>query len=369
MNIKNKKRIFFTFYNINKNEKEKILLKKLEHQRKSKELISPNNPITLSNNRNLLKNLNPKSFDNLLENKKIKISQSTKTITSILSNNKNYNIYNNKFIYTCENKYNKLLNDINISKIHSNGKFKRYNLREKIFNKISEKNVILKNTYLNKELNKTSSLKLILNNNNKNNLKKCWKGLNISSHYLGNTIDNKFGVTTNKFCINKNLFLTLSQSNLKLKKNFDKNNIILEINNNGINKNNDFKNINIPNHNNYCCGNGTTNFFPRINNIINNEILYEKLMTQMTEVFNNKLKEYSMNKSNEKNIASSLKIEFLKNNLKKVKNQKLINNNKLPKYKRNSSILVIEKKNKTYEEKIKIYKPIKIKNHSNESII
>ena len=154
MNIKNKKRIFFTIYNINKNEKEKILLKKLEHQRKSKELISPNNPITLSNNRNLLKNLNPKSFDNLLENKKIKISQSTKTITSILSNNKNYNIYNNKFIYTCENKYNKLLNDINISKIHSNGKFKRYNLREKIFNKISEKNVILKNIYLNKELNK-----------------------------------------------------------------------------------------------------------------------------------------------------------------------------------------------------------------------
>ena len=116
-------------------------------------------------------------------------------------------------------------------------------------------------------------------------------------------------------------------------------------------------------------------------------------MDQMTLVFNNKLKEYSLHKSNEKNsntnsISSSKNNDFFRKTLKNIKQQRLFsydninkngyninypsfdnygNNNISPSFDKNDSyILNSEKTIKTNKDKKSIYKVINInKNFSN----
>lgn len=370
MNNRIKKRIINNLYNSNKNDKEKILLKHLKKKPGIKKLISSTNTINLSINRpnskiyalSVKKSKNYKTSDSTL----IKINQSINTANSFNYKNKNSENYKNYEI-----------NDLNIATIHSNGKFNNIkHLRNNIRKRLYEKNIILSNNFINNKLNKILSLKLSLNSNNNNK----WKGLNISSHYLGNTADNKFGVITNKFCVNKNIILTSSVNKLKLKENYDTTSIVVERNKSS--KNKEFKSINIPNHNNCFNGIVTTNFFPRIKNAINNENLYKKLMDQMTIVFNNKIKEYSLHKSNEKNVNASSQTnnDCFRKTMKSIKQQKLFNyeyiepkrNNKnfSPIFDRNDSLLYNnEKKYKTNNDENKnIYKAINIKKDSNRNI-
>ena len=424
MNIKDKKRIILSLHNSNKNEKTKLLLKHLKRKSTSNNLIPPMKIINISTNPFYLKNLNIKHTVSIKKNKKyktpdstlVKINQSTNTLNSNnntnnnnnqninnnninsnnninnninnyltisnsnnnninINNNINNNIYNNN-IYNkniCNYNYNEG-NEIITPTIHSNGKFNNIKqLKNKIRRKLYEKNIIIRNNFINKKLNKNLFLKI----NDKNSFKDNWKGLNISSHYLGNTNDNRFGITSNKFYVNKNLVLTCSQNNLKIKQKYDTTSIILEKSDN--NKNKEFKTINIPNHNICFNGIGTTNFFPRIENIINNEQLYKKLMTQMTAVFNSKIKEYSNYKSNErKSTKSSLNINHFRKNLRNIKKQKLFNyeaneiknNNLSPSlFDRNDSFLNELQKFKTYENNKGRYRTINVKNKSKNTLI
>jgi hypothetical protein len=219
--------------------------------------------------------------------------------------------------------YNYKINDLNMSTIHSNGKFKnnkkiKINLRDKIFSQ-SDKNIILKNKYISKKLKKNLSIQV----KEKNILKDKLKYIKISSHYLGNILDNKFGIMTNKFCINKNILLTSSHSNLKLNQNYN-NSIQLETNDRNRNQKNEFKTINIQNHANYCNAIRIPNFFPEIKAPINSEKIYINLMKKMTEAFNSKLKEYSIYKSKEKNKSNSpnLIVENFRNSFKQLKEEK-----------------------------------------------
>jgi hypothetical protein len=310
----------------NKSDKIKILLKNLKKLPAStNEISSPINTINLSANPSYLTNLNIKHTLSFKNNKKYKAQDSIKGKVNH-SINTIYTKINKHINYKNENNE---INDINIATIHSNGKFKnvKQHFKNNIRKKLYEKNIILSNNFINNRLKNNFSLKLGLKNkdNNLNNFRKNWKGLNISSHYLGNTTDNKFGIITNKFCVNKNVVLTYSQNNLKLKQNFDTTSIIVERNN--INKRKEFKTINIPNHNNYFNGIGTTNFFPRIENVISNEKLYKKLMEQMTVVFKNKVKEYSLHKSNEKNntIISPSNSDYFRKSINSIKQQRLFN--------------------------------------------
>ena len=377
---KDKNRIMFTFYNINKNEKTKIFLNKLFDKKSSKRLKEnfPNNFTCFNNNPSYLSSINIKSKNNKNNKNKesitLKSNKSISTISSMINKN-NINDYNNFYTYNFRNK----INDLNMSTIHSNGKFKntkkiKINLRDKIFSQ-SDKNIILKNKYINKTLKKNLSIQV----KEKNNLKDNLKHIKISSHYVGNILDNKFGIMTNKFSINKNLLLTSSYSSLKLKKNYN-NSIQLETIDRNINHNqkNEFKTINIQN-NNYCNIIGTPNYFPEIKTPINSEKIYINLMNKMTEAFNIKLKEYSIYKLKEKNKSTcpNLIIENFKKNLNFFRKEKSNNNKckinfiyKAPKYERNSSFLMNnENKNKTLEEHINknIYRVISIKSNKNHN--
>lgn len=336
-----------------------------------------------------IKNLNIKHTVSIKKNNNHRTPDSTlikNNLNSATNSNINYKNKNNDFH---DNKYFNL-NDINATTIHSNGKFRNIkHFKKNIRKRLYEKNIILSNNFLKSTLNKNISLKLALNKDcNRKNINNNWKGLNISSHYLGNTNDNKFGVTTNKFCVNKNIILTFAH-NLKLKNPHNTSSLIEERNNR--NKRKEFKTINIPNHNNYFNGIGTTNFFPRIKNTMNNEKLYKKLIDQMTMVFNNKIKEYSLHKSNEKNtnISSNKNVDFFRKTLKNIKQQRLFSydniekngNNNIspsfnskeniylsPSFNRNDSYtLNKEKKNKVNESIKNIYKVINIyKNCNNQ---
>ena len=353
-----------------------MFLKHLKKKPSTKNIISSTNTINISiipssNSRkytfNVKKHNNYKTPDSTL----IKINKSTNTTNSFINyKNKNNENYKNYEIND--------INDINYATIHSNGKFNNIKqLRNNIRKRLFEKNIILSNNFINNKLNKNLSMKFSLSKNNNSK----WKGLNISSHYLGNTIDNRFGVTTNKICVNKNIILTSSHDNLKPKQNYDKTSIIIE--RYTPTKKKEFKCINIPNHDSYFNGIGTTNFFPRIKNVINNENLYKKLMAQMTLVFNNKIKEYSLHKSNEKNSNASTQTnnECFRKTLKNIKQQKLFNydykefkknrKNFSPIFVRNDSLFFNnEKKYKTKNEENKnIYKAIYIKYGYNKNIV
>ena len=133
--------------------------------------------------------------------------------------NKNKNKYN---YYNVKKKRNfpdfdgkKNEGDYDTITIRSNGKFQSTQ-NEKFMNKTNKQFVnkqIVKKIFLNKDINNFNykdNHKII---NKEENSKKDWKGLNISSHYLGNTFNNKFGITTNKFYINKDLILMHSKNN------------------------------------------------------------------------------------------------------------------------------------------------------------
>ena len=237
---------------------------------------------------------------------------------------------------------------------------------------------LYKNKFISKKLRKNLSIQV---NKEKDILKDKLKDIKISSHYLGNILDNKFGIMTNKFLVNKNILLTSSHSSLKLKKNYN-NSIQLEPNYRNTSQKNEFKSINIQNHNNYLNAIGIPNLCPEIKNIINPEKIYINLMNKMSEAFNIKLKEYYIYKLKEKNKSNSpnLIIEKFRKNFMQFKKEKSSYNryninfiNKAPIYGRNNSFLLNnENKNKTLEEHINknIYRVIAIKsNKSHKRII
>ena len=359
----------FTFYNINKNEKTKIFLNKLIDKKSSKKLKENyiNNFTCFSNNPSHLSSINIKN--KLNKNKDsitLKTNQSISTISSLINKN-NHNEYKNFYTYNYRNK----INDLNISTIHSNGKFKsnkkiKINLRDKIFNQ-SDKNIILKNKFISKKLKKNLSIQV-----KKKDLKDSLKDIKISSHYLGNILDNKFGVMTSTFCVNKNILLTSSHGNLNLNKNYN-NSIQLESNDRNMNQKNEFKSINIQNHNNYFNAIRSPNFFPEIKTSINSEKIYNSLMSKMIAAFNSKLKEYSIYKSKEKNKSTSpnLIVENFRKNFNHFHKEKSSSNKhnfsyKVPVYERNTSFLLNnENKNKTLEEHLNknIYRAIAIKSN------
>ena len=287
-----------------------MILKNIRNQLVSMNIQSPSNSKNLSISPSFLQNIKNIKHTYSVKRKKFEKKEDIATIKiNPNTNTKFLNIINN-------NNYNEI-NDINTTTIYSNGKFRniKQKCKKNIRNKLFEKNIVLSNNYINYKLNKKLSLKLT--SNNKNNFYNKWNGLNISSHYIGNTKDNKFGIITNKLYVNKNGILTCSQNNINLKQNYNTASINDERNNNKQNK--EFRKINIPNHNCFFNGIITTNFFPRIKNI-NNEKLYQKLMEQMTLVFNNKVKK----KSNEKTISYS-NSDYFRKNINNIKQQKLFN--------------------------------------------
>jgi hypothetical protein len=153
------------------------------------------------------------------------------------------------------------------------------------------------------------------------------KSLNISSHYLGNTFNNKFGITTNKFCIDKNLILTHSKDNSIYKNDYNTSSMILNKNHESKLK---FITLNMPNNSNYFNGMTSTNEFTRLKCVINNEKLYQKLINQLTIVFRNRIKKYSYLKSYEKNHKSIFNDEIIfQNNILNMKQQRLFNDRNL----------------------------------------
>ena len=359
MSNNDKKKVILSLNNSisNKNDKIKLILKSFKKQYTSKNIQFPKNTNYFSSNPSFLQNLNIKHTYSMKRNKNYKKEDITTIKVNQSGNNNNININNNNY-YNGENDNSNDINDKNIITIYSNGKFR--NTKQKIKNtirkKLYEKNIILSNHFINNKLNKLNkkiSLKITSNSNNKNNLINKWKGLNISSHYIGNTKDNQFGIITNKFCVNKNIILTCSYNNLKLKQKYGTTSIIIKRNNKNKIKNKEFRTINIPNHNNYFNGIGTTNFFPRVKNVINNDKLYKKLMEQMTVVFNNKVKEYSLHKSNGKNTnISSSHSDYFRKGINSIKMKKLYNYEyKIPKINNDKNL----------------YQPINIKNSSNRN--
>ena len=319
---------------------DKYIIKDIKKRNISKDFILPFNIINLSNDPSL-KDLMIKPKVKLKNNNQClqkKINHGINTIHSILKKVKNkHNYFKRKrvFPYVEDNKYDE---DMNASTIRSNGKFQNSisNNQMKYPNKINKKFVnrqYIKRFILNgKKNNNISSIgkrkqskQLLINSeeNNKKNMKDDLKELNISSHYLGNTFNNKFGITTNKFCINRNFILTHSKESKKSKNDYTANSIILNRNKETKLK---FITLNMPNNSNFFNGTSTSNAFSSVKCLINNEKLYQKLMNQMTIVFKNRIKKYSYKKSYEKNHKSIFNEDIIhKNNILNVKQQKLFN--------------------------------------------
>ena len=375
---------------------EKYILKNIKRRNKSKDFLLPFNIINLSNDPSL-KDLTIKPYIKIKNNNASfpkKINQGTNTIYSILKNvtNKNkHNYFNVKrkrlFPDLDDHKYNE---DWNVSTIRSNGKFQNSNNnnQDKYHNKINKKFVIRQNMkkfiLKGKNNNNINSIKgkqkkqLLINNeeNQKKNVKNDWKRLNISSHYLGNTLNNKFGITTKKFCVHKNIILSHSKDNKQYKNNYNSNLIIFNKNNEAKLK---FITLNMPNNSNFFNGMSTSNVFSRVKCVINNEKLYQKLMNQMTIVFKNRIKQYSDLKSYEKQHKSIFNEDIIyKYNILNMKQQKLfieryheknLENEKI----KNNNINLVEKnvlfnrkdKNKTFDINGK-YMKINIRNANHE---
>ena len=258
-----------------------------------------------------------------------------------------------------DNKYGE---DLNASTIHSNGKFQnsKCNNQDNYSNKFNKKFVIRQNIkrfilngkkYNNIDpINKDKRIKeLLINNeeNNKKNLKDNLKSLNISSHYLGNTFNNKFGITTNKFCIDKNSILTYAKENNKYKNDYNTSSMLLNKNNESKLK---FITLNMPNNSNFFNGMSSSNACTRVKCVINNEKLYQKLINQMTIVFKNRIKKYSSLKSYEKNHKPIFNDEIIfSNNILNMKQQRIFNdryighNLDIEQIKKNNNIKLFQK--------------------------
>ena len=234
---------------------DKLYIKNIKRRNKSKDLLLPFNVINLSNNPSL-KDINFKQIVKINNNNNNntnsftkKINQGTNTIYSIIKKVKNKNkrnIFNIKkkqfFPEIDDNKYGE---NFNSSTIRSNGKFQKSNqIHDTNSKKVDKKLFIrqnIKNFLLNKGMNnydfnikeKGTQYEEITNynlENSKKNIKESkynWKGINISSHYLGNNSNNQFGITSNKFCIDKNFLLTHSKDNSKYKNDYDSNSIMM----------------------------------------------------------------------------------------------------------------------------------------------
>ena len=314
-----------------------LIIKKNKKRNKSKDILMPFNIINLSNQPSLkdmtdiqkikLKNNNSNA---IISSNKINIG--INTVYSIIKKLKNKNKHN---YYNVKKKKN--FPDIDGKKyegdyettIRSNGKFlatqnlmKFVNKNNKIFvNTRNRKQIIHKNIFKNKEKQE------IINNekNNKKTVKEDWKGLNISSHYLGNTFNNKFGITSNKFYINKDLILIHSKKNRKYIHSYNANSLLLKRNSE---KKMKFITLNMPNQSNYFNAMSSTNLFSGPNCVINNQKLYQKLIKQMTIVFKNRINKYSYMKSFEKKYHSIFKEENkFPTNIMNIKQKKLFNYN------------------------------------------
>jgi len=330
---------------------DKFFIKNIKKRNKSKDFLLPFNIINLSNDPSL-KDLTIKPIVKMKNNYNSftkKINQGTNTVYSVLKKVKNKNKHN-RFMVQRKRLLpnyddNKNGEDLNASTIHSNGKFQNSNCNNQnnYSNKFNKKYVIrqnIKRFILNGKKNNNidnidpinkdkRNKELQINNeeNNKKNIKDNLKSLNISSHYLGNTFNNKFGITTNKFCIDKNLILTHSKDNSIYKNDYNTSSMILNKNHESKLK---FITLNMPNNSNYFNGMTSTNEFTRLKCVINNEKLYQKLINQMTIVFRNRIKKYSYLKSYEKNHKSIFNDEIIfQNNILNMKQQRLFNDRNL----------------------------------------
>ena len=331
---------------------DKLYIKNIKRRNKSKDLLLPFNVINLSNNPSL-KDINFKQIVKINNNNNNntnsftkKINQGTNTIYSIIKKVKNKNkrnIFNIKkkqfFPEIDDNKYGE---NFNSSTIRSNGKFQKSNqihdtnskkVDKKLFIRQNIKNFLLNKGMNNYEFNikeKGMQYDEITNynlENSKKNIKESkynWKGINISSHYLGNNSNNQFGITSNKFCIDKNFLLTHSKDNSKYKNDYDSNSIMMNSHSASKFK---FITLNMPNNSNYFNGMSSTNLFSKMKYRINNEQLYQKLIHQMTTVFKNRINKYSHYKSYENQQKTNFNQEYyFENNIKNIKKQKLFNN-------------------------------------------
>ena len=331
---------------------DKLYIKNIKRRNKSKDLLLPFNVINLSNNPSL-KDINFKQIVKINNNNNNntnsftkKINQGTNTIYSII---KKVKIKNKRNIFNIKKKQffpeiddNKYGENFNSSTIRSNGKFQKSNqIHDTNSKKVDKKLFIrqnIKNFLLNKGMNnydfnikeKGTQYEEITNynlENSKKNIKESkynWKGINISSHYLGNNSNNQFGITSNKFCIDKNFLLTHSKDNSKYKNDYDSNSIMMNSHSASKFK---FITLNMPNNSNYFNGMSSTNLFSKMKYRINNEQLYQKLIHQMTIVFKNRINKYSHYKSYENQQKTNFNQEYyFENNIKNIKKQKLFNN-------------------------------------------
>ena len=347
---------------------DKFFIKNIKRRNKSKDFLLPFNIINLSNDPSL-KDLTIKPIVKLKNNYNSftkKINQGTNTVYSVLKKVKNKNKHNRFMVKRKrllpnydDNKYGE---DLNASTIHSNGKFQnsKCNNQGNYSNKFNKKFVIRQNIkrfilngkkYNNIDpINKDKRIKgLLINNeeNNKKNLKDNLKSLNISSHYLGNTFNNKFGITTNKFCIDKNSILTYAKENNKYKNDYNTSSMLLNKNNESKLK---FITLNMPNNSNFFNGMSSSNECTRVKCVINNEKLYQKLINQMTIVFKNRIKKYSSLKSYEKNHKPIFNDEIIfSNNILNMKQQRIFNerylghNLDIEQIKKNNNIKLFQK--------------------------
>lgn len=323
---------------------DKFIFKKIKRRNKSKDFILPINKINLSNSS--LKDLTNKPLTKI-NNKNIyynspmnKLNKGAKSVYSIIKKEKNknrINYFNDKKIFFPSLEETKYAGECNISTIHSNGKFQNLsnNNQEKNSNKVNNKFIIkekIKRIILNNnddnniklfEKNKKNKVnKEIINSyeNDKNYMKNNWKALNISSHYFGNLINDKFGIATNKFSVDKNFILTRSKPIKKYLNNYST-----------YKKKSDeeklkFITLNMPDRSNFFNLMSSKNLFSKRQDSINNQKIYENLMHQITYVFKKRIKKYSLLKKYEKYHKSLANDNFSdKNNISNIKYQMLFN--------------------------------------------
>jgi len=381
---------------------DKLYIKNIKRRNKSKDLLLPFNVINLSNNPSL-KDINFKQIIKINNNNNNntnsftkKINQGTNTIYSII---KKVKIKNKRNIFNIKKKQffpeiddNKYGENFNSSTIRSNGKFqKSKQIHDTNSKKVDKKLFIrqnIKNFLLNKGMNnydfnikeKGMQYEEITNynlENSKKNIKESkynWKGINISSHYLGNNSNNQFGITSNKFCIDKNFLLTHSKDNSKYKNDYDSNSIMMNSHSASKFK---FITLNMPNNSNYFNGMSSTNLFSKMKYRINNEQLYQKLIHQMTIVFKNRINKYSHYKSYENQRKTNFNQEYyFENNIKNIKKQKLFNNpeiRKINKYYLQSdrNDIINPKSNEKYKtfDKSNQFMKVNIRNSNKENFI
>lgn len=310
MTGKNKKHFNITFNIISKSNRsrKKHILNKIANSSKS---LNP--PLIITNLSHSLPSLanyitkNPViPCDNIIKNltmSKAKINKSTNTIFS-----NNSKMENSK-----------------VNSIHSNGKFVNIiNMKYKnnIRNKLFDENI-------QKVLNyKQESTQI--------NTRTKFNGLNLSSHYLGNTPDHRFGIITNKISINKNI-ISFPEININTYADLINKKVIENT------KQKLFQLINIPNHNNNFEEHIIRNFFPRILNNLQNKESYKRLLKKLPNKINNKFIEYSNSRAYKNNQICMLNKQ--EKNSKEDKKKLIIS----PKGNKNIAIFQNEAISKTLE--------------------